>query len=1011
LKITRGGSHPERQRRISPQQRDSSAPPQNDGKPLASVSPLSPDAASDVLRGLNPAQKEAVAHGEGPLLVIAGAGTGKTTVLARRIASLINSKRAKPSEILALTFTDAAATEMETRVDLLVPYGFNDVQISTFHAFGDRLLKTYALEMGISPNFKILSSPESAVYLKGRLFDIPMKHFRPMGKPTQFVNALLSLCSRARDEDVTVEDYAAWAERKFKEAQTDAEREAADKQREMAGVYAHYEAAKRRDDLIDFGDQVTLALRLLRNHPSALERARSRFRYVLVDEFQDTNYAQFELVKLIAGGLRNLTVVADDDQSIYKWRGACLSNVLGFLDAYPEARQIVLTENYRSTQVILDAAYRLIIQNNPDRLEVRNKVDKRLRAKILSGPPVCHWPSEKLEDETERIAAWIADEIKEGRRRAKDVAILVRANNDAPDYLEALSAKNVPWIFSGDAGLYSKPDIQRLLSHLRAVADPFDSVSLYHLLASLPVDLPGEDLARLTHAAHRSKRPLWDVLTAPEFEADRAALAVSSGGRVSSFVENLRQAMERSKTLTTGQILYAHLKENGILAELSRSEAPQDVERAQNIAKFFETIREYGRISELDHVGGFVQHLEALMSSGNQTPGVEDMDSDAVRVFTLHKAKGLEFPVVFLVSLVEDGFPVRARADLCELPRELARELLPEGDHHLQEERRLFYVGMTRAKEELFLCAPRFTGGKRARKTSRFVAEALDVPRVDPKSIPVKPLDALKYFSREAAAAEKERPLPDGELVLRATAVEDYDLCPLKYKFSHVLRIPTERFHAATYGTAIHEALRFVSERRMAGLAVTAGQAQEVFKAHWVSEGFVSREHEEQRFHQGLETVERLTAQALADPHLPKSVEEDFRFKAGGAIVIGRWDRIDDRDGEIVIVDYKTTDVKTHEKAEEKTRDSVQLPLYALGYRSKYGRLPDAMELHFVESGFVGRVTPAEKKLEGAEAMVQTAAQGIRARFFPAKPGYMTCSFCPYQSICPSAVKTAGGFR
>jgi DNA helicase-2/ATP-dependent DNA helicase PcrA len=545
---------------------------------------------------------------------------------------------------------------------------------------------------------------------------------------------------------------------------------------------------------------------------------------------------------------------------------------------------------------------------------------------------------------------------------------------------------------------------------LRAVADPFDSVSLYHLLSSPPVDLPGEDLARLNHAAHRTNRSLWDVLTAPDFEGDRATLSDTSKSRSSGCVENLRRAMEQAKILSTGQLLYAHLKENGILAELSHSEAPQDVERAQNIAQFFEMIREYERISELGHVGGFVQHLEALLASGDSTPGTQDLDVDAVRVFTLHKAKGLEFPVVFLVSLVEDGFPVRARADLCELPPELAREMLPEGDHHLQEERRLFYVGMTRAKEELFLCAPRFTGGKRARKTSRFVAEALDIPRVDPKTIPANPLGSLKRFAPEAAPAGKERPAPDGEIVLRATAAEDYDFCPLKYKFAYILRIPTERFHAATYGTAIHEALQFVSQRRMAGLPVTAEQARDVFKAHWVSEGFVSREHEEQRFNQGLETVERLTAQAIAGP-LPKSVEEDFRFKTGDAVVIGRWDRIDDRGGEVVIVDYKTADVKTKEKAEEKAKDSVQLSLYALGYRSKYGRLPDAMELHFVESGLVGRVTPTEKKLKAAEMLVQTAAEGIRNRFFPAKPGYMTCSFCAYQSICPSAAKTAGGFR
>src|SRR5690348_8810598 len=380
-----------------------------------------------ILEGLNPPQAAAVTHETGPLLIIAGAGTGKTTVITRRIAHLIASREARPSEILALTFTDRAAAEMEERVDRFVPYGYTDTWISTFHAFGDRLLRENALHLGLAPDFRVLSRPEQVIFVRERLFQLPLDYFRPLGDPTRYVDALITLWSRAKDEAVTPEDYAAYAERLAAEAASQPDNaalaEQARQQRELAATYRAYQTMLAEAGCVDFGDLIVLTLRLLREHPSVREVYQSQFRYLLVDEFQDTNFAQFELVKLLAGGRRNLTVVADDDQAIYRWRGASYSNITYFTQAYHDARITVLTHNYRSSQFILDAAYRLIRHNDPDRLEVRHAIDKRLWAVAGPGALPRHLHFDTLSSEADGVADRIARNVASGAWRYGDVAI------------------------------------------------------------------------------------------------------------------------------------------------------------------------------------------------------------------------------------------------------------------------------------------------------------------------------------------------------------------------------------------------------------------------------------------------------------------------------------------------------------------------------------------------------------------------------------------------------------
>src|SRR5438552_1257293 len=341
-------------------------------------------AGERILDGLNDEQRRAVTHDAGPLLIVAGAGTGKTTVITRRIAWLIAQKKARPEEILALTFTDKAAAEMEERVDTLVQYGYADVEISTFHAFGDRLLREHALEIGLQPDFRVLNRAEQVIFFRDRLFEFPLAHYRPLGDPARHIRAIMTLISRCKDEDISPEEYQAYVEQVAAEVPTaddyEEARERIAEQRELAATYAKYQELMAREGCVDFGDQIVLVMKLLRARANVRANLQRRFKYVMVDEFQDTNHAQFELVKLLGARHGNVGCVCDDDQAIYRWRGAAISNVLAFLDRYPEARQVVLTENYRSHQKVLDAAYRLIVNNNPDRLEVRSGISKHLVA-------------------------------------------------------------------------------------------------------------------------------------------------------------------------------------------------------------------------------------------------------------------------------------------------------------------------------------------------------------------------------------------------------------------------------------------------------------------------------------------------------------------------------------------------------------------------------------------------------------------------------------------------------
>jgi ATP-dependent DNA helicase UvrD/PcrA len=980
-------------------------------------------AADRILEGLNAAQREAVTHDTGPLLIVAGAGTGKTSVITRRIAWLIAQRKARPEEILALTFTDKAAAEMEERVDTLVPYGYADVEISTFHAFGDRILREHALEIGLTPDFRVLNRAEQVIFLRDRLFELPLSHYRPLGDPSRHLHALITLISRCKDEDVSPQEYQAHAERLAREAASapdyEESRERAAQQRELAAAYAKYQELMVRDGCVDFGDQIVLVLRLLRSRPYVLGGYQRRFRYVLVDEFQDTNHAQFEVVKLLAARHGNVAVVADDDQAIYRWRGAAISNVLGFLERYPEARQVVLTESYRSHQSILDAAYRLIVHNNPDRLEVRSGISKRLvAAREPEGPAPVHRHYETGTQEADAVAELIRERVAAGTWKPDEVAILVRSNGDADQFLRSLNLKGVPWTFSGNSGLYGRPEIRLLIAFLRALVHTDESVSLHFLASSDLYDVPIVDLTRCSTYADRRHIHLFDVLRrTADIRELRDEVSEAGHAAIRHLVADLERYMELAREVPTGEVLYELIKDSGWLTRMYRAETARDVAETKNVSKFFDRIRSAAQALRYDNVREFVKHLDALIEAGEDPAVAEaDIETPAVRVLTVHKAKGLEFPVVFLVNLVQDKFPLRRRRDALELPVELLKDVLPTGDHHLQEERRLAYVGITRARRELYFTSASDYGGSRQRKVSQFVLEALDLPRDAARPFKARAVEEIERFGppAEVQAAALAPLAPDVELLLSHKQIDDYQTCPLKYQNVHIKRIPIRRHHAVAYGAVVHKVVEYYLRRRAVGNYTPLDDLLAVYERAWAgedilhrpgggepAEGFLTREHEEARKAAGREALKRFWHQEEADGIKPTWVEKEFGFALGANRVRGRYDRVDEDLLGAVIIDYKTSDVTRQKDADRRVAGNLQLKMYALAWQEMTGHLPQRVELRFIDSSVVGRHVPTADDMEEAIAAVEAAAAGIRARRFDATPSWGACRSCAYNQICP----------
>jgi DNA helicase II / ATP-dependent DNA helicase PcrA len=955
------------------------------------------------IENLNQEQKRAVQHRSGPLLIIAGAGTGKTKVITHRIAYLLKKKLAQPEEILALTFTDKAAEEMEQRVDILLPYGLIDTWVSTFHAFGDRVLREEAILAGLSPEFRVLTKTEQVLFFREHLFDFKLKLLRPITNPTKNIEALIEIISRAKDENIGPKEYQRYSQELAQKASSKEKRQEARLQQEIARTYQTYEKLKREHNFLDFADQIYQTYQLFQNHPQLLKKYRKKFKYILVDEFQDTNYLQNELVKLLAQPQQNLTAVGDDDQSIYKFRGASISNIMDFKKDFPQAKQIILTKNYRSSQKILDSAYRLIKFNNPDRLEKKSKIDKKLISQVKQGPQPQVAIFDQIQNEADFIAEKIVKLTKDKKFRYRDVAILIRGNSYAEPFIQALNSKGIPWIFSGQSGLYQEQEVQLLTAFLRTIASNRDSLSLYRLAESSTYQLPADDLIECLDQSRKTKQSLFWVM---KRAGQNKSLNLSGAGLkiIEQLVADIGQYRQVAKKESAGQVLYQFLKDKQVLERLTKRATTKAETQIKNIADFFNRIKEFERIINRGDLQHLVEYLDSIIEAGDN-PEIQEFDPDfnAVNLLTVHAAKGLEFEAVFLASLTSDRFPSFRRGKSLELPEKFIKETLPQGDFHLQEERRLFYVGMTRAKRQLFLSMSYNCGGQRKKRPSPFITEALGKQVL--KEIEQKKnsqLEQIELFGQSQLEPTKPSKSAYQKLYFTPYKIDDYRTCPLKYKYVNILKLPVIRKFEIAFGSTLHNTIQVFLQNKKEGRDLSLKELLPIFKKFWQNEGFFNRDHQQDTKRKAEKILANFIKEESSRP-APNSIEESFSIQFKDNIIRGRWDAAYQTGGKIDLVDFKSSDLPDPQKAQQRVQKSIQLDIYAWGFLKKTGKLPDRVGLYFLSSDNQAYKQPTEKTIIKIKEMVTEVGQGIREENFDPKPSQWNCRYCAYNQICPYA--------
>jgi DNA helicase-2/ATP-dependent DNA helicase PcrA len=1339
---------------------------------------------TNYLEGLNKEQIEAVTHKKGPLLIVAGAGTGKTTVITRRLAYLIEQKLAESHEILAVTFTDKAAEEMEERVDRLLPFGYLDLWVSTFHSFCQRILKEHGLDIGIPTNFKVIDQTAAWLLVRQNFEKFNLDYYRPLGNPTKFIHALIDHFARCKDQGIYPEDYLDYfrktkksfdnQKQKTEEIETELKRI-----EEIASAYQIYQQLLLENNVLDFGDLINYCLKLFKERPPILKKYQEQFKYILVDEFQDTNWAQYELVKLLAQPRNNLTVCADDDQclpgnaiietpqgkkliksfkpgdevlcgvgkahigvsrvkrvfkrkkdawlltiktksgykiqvtdnhkmfcyvpdrsdrkhhyvylmyrkdlgwrigvtndlavrlrlersadfilalrafqtdeearyyetlwslkygiptncfkprerlaikgellnklyedldvennvkklaldlnidlnyphfylnavtrgksrriminvnmcarryrskhftrnkkrefmtspwirhtltletsdrttisklkkagvklqktkkgqcfrmesdnlkeigeiaeklqkitggtikvksfigkknyitkpaivmpaknlasghylpikkgkeiiydqiveikrekkkltvydleiekthnfiangvvvhnSIYRWRGASFNNVLRFKEDFPEAREVILVKNYRSTQDILDLAYKFIQLNNPNRLEYQlsqdqellqeaerkgidlrkfRKISKKLIAQREDKGIIEHLHFKTLDQEVRGVIDKIEELLKKDKEASfSDFSILVRSNEAANPFCKELERRGIPHQFLASKGLYSQPVILDIISYFKLLDNYHESSAVFRILNSPIFEIPHEEIVKITNFSRIRTQSLYETLKQlPLVEG----ISEKTAQKINFLLGLIKKHTELARTKNVGAIFIAFLNDSGYLSYLVKKNREKDIEY---LNQFYKKIKQFEESQIETTLANFLDQLKMELESGELGALEFDIEQgpDMVKVMTIHSAKGLEFKYVFLVNLVDKRFPTIERRDPIEIPKDLIKEILPPGDVHLQEERRLFYVGMTRAKKGLFLTSADDYGGARKKKLSRFLYE-LEIEKNLTTS-------EEKIFSQPKTITTKIKKVISLPPYFSFTQLAAFQNCPLQYKFAHILKIPRPGNYRFSFGKTMHNTLhRFLK-------LIVANELQqpsleklfEIYDDCWIDEWYESKKQKEQYYQLGKNSLELFWEKFQKEKPKIKIIngtpglELEFYLKIKNNTLKGQIDRIDELDDDqIEIIDYKTGKIKKALKREDKD----QLLIYQLAAEEVLGIKPAKLTYYYLDEGKEVSFSPLPKEKEEFKEKLLEQIEKIKKSKFEPTPGHH-CQFCDFKDIC-----------
>jgi DNA helicase-2/ATP-dependent DNA helicase PcrA len=990
---------------------------------------------------LNPEQLQAVEHDDGPLLVIAGPGSGKTRVITQRIVHLLERARGlEPQNILALTFTEKAAGEMKYRVGQALPDLATFPHVSTFHAFAYEVVCQQKGEQEPAGERMLLDKEDVWVFLRQRMEQLQLEFYQKLAEPGAFLHALNEFFSRCQDELIEPEDfekYAQEAEKTFlengarlKPEERTLEGEEIQKKKELSRVFRNSRRLIERAGSSSLGSLIPEAVHLFDRHAEILQRYRAQFRFVLVDEFQDTNYAQVELLKRLVAPPFNITAVGDDDQAIYRFRGASHGAFDMFGQVFPGHRTIFLNRNYRSTERVLRVAD-VVIKRNEDRYPSKPE----LKPEREEGCPVYLLGSPDYVSE----ANWVAGEIQRLVAKGssyRDIAVLYRAHNYRDRLVEEFQRRGIPFAIRG-LSVLSTVIIRDLLAYLNLVLSPHDNISLTRVLLAPRWNFREEVALQVRVEAEKQRCSLYDVLTSWEKGPNPTLLRTTHWEALKRLLHDLHWAAQNGTVTALFKLLRERLQLQSFLGERDLG----------YVNAFEEFLREWEeKISKFPPLAGpewedagaekkprknlreFIYYFRHYLEAGGkiEAPDLGER-ADAVQMMSVHAAKGLEFPVVFLLSVASRRFPATERRAVIEFPDELRKGPLPPQNIHMQEERRLFFVALTRAKDRLYVSSVAAPG----KKPSKFiddlladrVVEARDIERLQAKEVTQLPAPAIqlpraaehspqrRLFGEMAEPAGVHPPIAEwagrepeiksGEkLRLSASAIEDYEDCPLKFKFGHHLKIPTGPQAALTFGNIMHRSVRHYFELRAKGEA-SFEAVKGFYESSWRKAGFED-EYQEQAYKQaGLEQLRAFVEKQESSETLPLSMESSFALDLGEVWLEGRIDQISPLakggEGTVELVDYKTGKPRSQKDADK----SLQLSVYALAAQEQMKLRPVRLTFYYLTNNQPVHTVRTEQDLKAVKTEILRVAGRIRQNHFPAAPGFV-CKFCDYQPICPA---------
>ena len=961
------------------------------------------------------------------MLVIAGAGTGKTTVLTQRVANLIREGHARPDEIVALTYTDNSAAEMLARVQgELKGTAIDGLQACTFHAWCNGLLQRRGAGFGV------LDDRDLWVYLRRRIRDLRLKHFVRAANVGQFLDSLLDFMRRCQDELVGPAEYALYVKRLERgevalprvarsKKQTELEEaEILERCQEIARVFATVENMLLKENLGTFGHMITKAYQLLTNDPALLEEERRRTRFLLVDEFQDANFAQVEILSLLAGPAANVFAVGDADQAIYQFRGASSEAFTLFMRNFPAARVVALEKNRRSLSPILGCAFG-IVNENPTvfgqafsqkgistsyqraPLESLRDEEAKRKGETTTAPRVeiVTWRDKEVEaaDLARRIQRKRKDKDKDNNKdqrcRWSDFAVLYRQHNHRDELVQELAERGIPFSIEG-LDVLDTPEVRDAVACLTAAVSPNDHASLFRVAALPQFGINPMELRAAMRAVRRQELDLRTVLG-----------RLAGGAAVLESVEKVHREVKR----------------DGVRADDAVSVVIRhfDLQRSALLAAFLKFVESWHKkaIAETGSPSEFLEYLDYFVQARGTIP-LPRTEEDAVQLLTAHAAKGLEFQHVAVIRGSSVSFPNAYHEPLIAFPTELRHAAMSspgavsdDKTLHEEEERRLFYVAMTRAKDTLAIYAHQGQS-KKDPKPTKFLREFMVHPAYKRfwSTHPAAAVQDRLFAEEEQRIAVQQSNVaawllmpPSASFVtgLSASAIEIYEECPLLFKLEREWNLPRDVPASLHYGAAMHRILHTFYDAQRYQRAISDDDLLEQFRSDLASAGIADRYQYELYLRQGMEQLRQFFEWARS-AETPEVMETECRFElqVGSAKLTGRVDRID-RTGpdSVAIVDYKTGKPKLQEDADE----SLQLSLYALAARETWGKRADRLIFHNLENNTPVHTTRTDAELEAAKLRVQKASDGIAQGKFAPKPGYH-CAFCPYRNLCPATEKT-----